>query len=328
MPSLPLLALVFLLAACDPMAPVATPVAVIITAIPSETPTPAVTATPTPTITPEPSPTVNLTPTVTPFPCDDEAGRVLEFNDFRSPTASNENLRYHVYIPPCYQEMQVRYPVVYLFHGLSYREQQWADIGAVEAVDQGIRLGALPPMILVMPYYGNMGQLNQFPPDASYETVILEELMPAIENDFCTINNRDHRAIGGISRGGFWAYSIGFRHPDLFSIIGGHSGIYPDTSEVPSAFNPVEIAANSSLLPDAGMRLYLDNGAADSAGPSQQRLSARLEERSIPHTYIINAVGEHNNDYWSAHVSEYMAFYGRAWPRDYAELPTCLAPSP
>lgn len=318
-----------LAAACDPMAPLATPVAVIVSPEPSLTPTPRATNTPTPTRTPIPSPTPELLPSATPFPCDKDTGEIIEVNEFRSEIARGENLRYHVYVPPCYVETQVRYPVVYLLHGLSYREQQWVNLGVVEALEQGIRLGALPPMILVMPYYGNIGQLNSFPPDPSYETVILDELKPAIESNFCTIENREYRAIGGISRGGFWAFSIAFRHPDIFGIVGGHSAFFPEsTSEVPAPFNPLDIAQNSSLLPDANLRIYLDNGASDSAGPSQQRLSNRLQARSIPHSYVINPTGEHNETYWSAHVSEYLAFYGRSWPRSYAELPTCLAPSP
>lgn len=320
---------VIVLAACDPMAPQPTPVPVLVSPVPSLTPTPRATDTPTPTRTPEPTYTPELPPTATPFPCEVDSGQIIEINEFISETARGENLRYHVYLPPCYQETLVRFPIVILLHGMSYREQQWEDIGVVDALDQGIRLGALPPMILVMPYYGEIGQSNSFPPDMSYETVILDELLPAIENDFCTWQDRDYRAIGGISRGGFWAYSIAFRHPDIFSIVGGHSAIFPEnTNEVPAAFDPLEIASNSSLLADAGLRMYLDNGAADSAGLSQQALSNRLLDRNIPHTYAINPSGEHNNDYWSLHVSEYLAFYGRDWPRNYDQLPSCLEPSP
>jgi len=76
------------------------------------------------------------------------------------------------------------------------------------------------------------------------------------------------------------------------------------------------------------LRMYLDNGAEDSASLSQQALSNRLQERGIPHTYAINTSGEHNNDYWSLHVTEYLAFYGKNWTRDYNQLPSCLEPSP
>ncbi len=316
-----------LLTGCDPMAPRATPFPVVVTSDVSPTP---IAATPTlrPTRTPPPTLTPNLPATPTAFPCDQDSGEIIEFTDNRSDVAGGENLRYRVYVPPCYYETQLRFPYVILLHGLSYREQQWEDIGAINALEQGIRLGALPPMILVMPYFGSIGGRNTFPPDRSYETHILDELIPDIERDFCTWNTREHRAIGGISRGGFWAYSVAFRHPDIFGIVGGHSAEFPGLAAVPAAFNPITIAQNSSLLPEANLRMYMDNGSGDAAAFSQRELSDALRERSITHRYVINPVGEHNNEYWSSHVSEYMAFYGEEWPEGYGTQPSCLEPSP
>jgi len=305
-----------------------TPVAIVITGEPTATVPPTITPTPTQTLTPRPSPMPDWTATPTPFPCNEEVGQIFEVTDNFSEIA-RENLRYRVYVPPCYQVSQKRYPYVILFHGLSYREQQWDELGLDEALDQGIRLGVLPPMIVVMPWMGQIGQLNSFPPEISYETVILEELVPSIQRDFCTINDREHRAIGGISRGGFWAFSIALRNPDIFGIIGGHSAYFPnDTRAIPPAFNPLELAVNSSFVQEAGIRMYLDNGASDSSGPSQQLFSSRLSARDIAHTYVVHPVGEHNNDYWSAHVSEYLSFYSSEWEPDYNQLPSCLDPSP
>src|SRR5690606_29957509 len=160
-----------------------------------------------------------------------------------------------------------------------------------------------------------------------YEDVVLEELMPAIERDFCTINNRDYRAIGGISRGGFWAYSIGLRHPDIFGILGGHSTVF-DENNAPAAYNPLDLALNVSFLEEASPRMYLDNAASDPAGRGLELFSSRLSSRGIPHTYIIHPLGDHSEDYWSLHVSDYLTFYGRDWPRTIAALPDCAAPSP
>jgi enterochelin esterase-like enzyme len=72
----------------------------------------------------------------------------------------------------------------------------------------------------------------------------------------------------------------------------------------------------------------MDHGAADSAGPSNQLLSSRLTQRSIEHTYVVNPTGEHDNEYWSQHVTEYLDFYGKNWLRDYNALPSCTEPSP
>jgi enterochelin esterase-like enzyme len=320
------LGVVFCLLGCDPLASEPTRQVIIITAVPSATPpptiTPAITRTPIPTLTPV------ITPSATPFPCDEETGEIIKVDKFPS-TVADENLRYRVYVPPCYQKSQARYPVVYLLHGSAETEALWEKLGMIEAADQGFRLGLLPPMILVMPYTGVIGNDNTFPPDPSYETVLLEELLPAIERDFCTWNERDHRAIAGISRGGFWAFSIALRHPDVFGIVAGHSAFMTqDLSLIPAAFNPLELALNSSFLPSANLRMYLDNGASDESGNNLELFSSRLTSRGISHTYVINPVGDHDNQYWAAHVSEYLAFYGRNWPRNASQLPSCLEPSP
>ncbi|MEO1166591.1 MAG: alpha/beta hydrolase-fold protein [Chloroflexota bacterium] len=317
-----------LLAACEPFAYNPTPVTVLITVPPTETLTPSPTVTPSITPTPTLTPTVFM-PTATPFPCDEDRGLFVDVDDNRSDNGNGENLRYRLYLPPCYQSTQKRFPIVYLLHGLSYREEQWEDLGIDTALDQGIRTGSLPPMILVMPYLGQLGQLNQFPPDPSYELFVLDELMTDVERSFCTIENSQHRAIGGISRGGFLAYSIAMRNPDIFGIVGGHSAYFPpNANDIPPAFNPIELALNDAFLQEVDLRMYLDNGASDSSASSQQLFSSRLTQRNIQHTYVVHPTGEHNNEYWSSHIDEYLVFYGRNWGRDYGQLPNCADPSP
>ncbi len=321
------LILILILVACDPLTPIPTPTAqvIIVTPPPSVTPMPSPTAPA--TRTPLPTRTPNVTATATIPPCEAEGGTMLAFEDFRSEVA-RETLPYRVYIPPCYLELQKRYPYVFLLHGQGSDEVQWDRLGIDEALDQGIRLNAIAPMILVMPYTGSIANRDSFPPDPSYETVLLDELLPAIERDFCTWNDAAYRGIGGISRGGFWAFSIGMRHPDIFSRIGGHSAIF-DESNAPPAFNPLDLALNASFLDAADLRIYMDNGANDTAAQQgQELLSSRLSDRGIPHTYLIHPVGDHDETYWQAHVAEYLEFYARDWPRDPAELPSCGEPSP
>lgn len=314
-----------ILVGCDPMARRPTPETIVVTNTPTSIPTiapiPTATRTPPPTITPD------FTPTPTPFPCEED-GQVIEIDTFRSEIA-NENVLYNVYIPPCYAQSTRRFPVIYLLHEQGFTASQWIDVGLAETFNRGIRLGVLPPAIVVMPALGNIGARNQFPPNNSYETVLLDELFPEIENNFCTWEDVEYRALGGIGRGGFWAFSIGMRFPDIISSIGAHSGVFPDSSsQIPAQFNPLEIARNSTFLPEAELRYYMDNAADDDEASNQQILSDRLTGRQIPHTYIINPIGAHNNDYWSAHLSEYLDFYGEGWALDYNELPSCLEPSP
>ncbi len=322
------LTLLVMLVACEPFAYNPTPVSMVITVPPTITltPTPSVTPSITPTVAPTETPFV---PTATPFPCDEDTGFFVDVDDNESENGRGENLRYRVYLPPCYQSTAKRFPVVYLFHGLSYREEQWEDLGINTALEQGIRAGAMPPMILVMPYLGQLGQLNQFPPDLSFEGFILDELLPEVERSFCTIENSEHRAIGGISRGGFLAYSIAMRNSDIFGIVGGHSAYFPvNSGDIPPAFNPIELALNEGFLQEIDLRMWIDNGSGDSSSSSQQLFSARLTQRNVQHTYTVHPTGEHNNDYWAAHISEYLTFYGREWERDYGQLPECSEASP
>jgi enterochelin esterase-like enzyme len=194
-------------------------------------------------------------------------------------------------------------------------------------MDVGIRSGILPPMVVVMPALGRIGTRDAFPPDRSYETVLMEELLPSLERDFCLYQRREYRAIGGVGRGGFWALSLGVRYANIFGAAGGHSARLGD--RVPPAFSPSEVARNSAELPASGLRLYLDSGVQDVESVSGlQRLSDRLTARQIAHTYLINPVGAGDAVYWTSHLGEYLAFYGQPWPRTLGSLPDCRQPSP
>ncbi len=314
------------LAACEPLVPTPTPQIIVITATPTVGPT----VTPTPTLTPTPN--VTSTPTPSPAPttsaCGETEGQVIVFDTFQSEVAGR-NIPYRVYVPPCYFQSQRRYPVVYLLHGASNDDTHWEDLGVVETLDRGLDLRLYPPMLLVMPYGAQLLPNSDFPPDPSMETFLLEELVPRVEHDFCVWEDREHRAIGGISRGGFWALSIAFRHPEFFGVVGAHSPSL-DTNQTPPEFNPLDLALNAPFLDT--LRIYLDNGANDPVRPEVELLSNRLVQRQVPHEYVINPLGEHVDAYWESHMADYLAFYGGTaeggWPRDMSQLPSCLEPSP
>ena len=317
---------VLLATACEPLVPTPTPQIIVITA----TPSPGPTITPTPSLTPTPD--VTVTPTPSPSPtaalCPETEGQVIVFDTFDSEIAGR-NMPYRVYVPPCYFESQRRYPVVYLLHGAASDDTQWQDLGVTETLDRGLSLNQYPPMLLVMPYGAHLLPNSDFPPDPSMETFILDELIPRVERDFCVWEDRDYRAIGGISRGGFWALSIAMRHPEVFSAVGGHSPSL-DTDNTPPEFNPLDLALSAPFIDT--LRIYLDNGASDPVRPEVEMLSNRLVERQIAHEYVINPLGGHDEAYWSSHMADYLAFYGGTaadgWPREAGQLPSCLEPSP
>ncbi len=316
----------FLAAGCEPLVPTPTAQVIVITA----TPSPGPTITPTPTLTPTPDVTDTPTPTASPTEpvCTETEGQIIVFDTFQSQIAGR-NMPYRVYVPPCYFQMQRRYPVVYLLHGASNDDTHWQDVGLLDTLNRGLALELYPPMVVVLPYGAYLLPDNSYPPDPSMETYLLRELIPRVEQDFCVWRDRAHRAIGGISRGGFWALSIAMRNPDLFGAVGGHSPAL-DTDITPDAFNPIDLALTAPFLNT--LRIYLDNAASDPVRPEVELLSNHLVGRQIPHQYVINPLGDHDDDYWRAHAADYLAFYGgtaaEGWPRSAADLPSCLEPSP
>jgi len=316
-----------ILAACDPLAPQPSPVVVVVkptsnptslpTAVPSLTPT--ITQTPTPTATP----TATLSPTPTPRTCQETVGRAVEMT-FDS-TITGKTMKYRAFLPPCYFDTGRRYPVVYLMHGADQDYTLWIDQLKIDvALNAGLAMRALPPMILIMPDGGTLLNLNIFTSNGSYEAVILKDLMPSVEANFCTWNSREGRAIGGISRGGFWAYEIGFRHPDLFGAIGGHSpGFYWDNG-APEQFNPMYMASSVKFDPGSVPRMWVDVGSEDQVRPNLEDFQKAITARKLDINYTVNTGGNHTIEYWAAHISEYLAFYGQTWPRNIQDLPSCV----
>lgn len=325
-----------LLTACEPLAPPLTPEVIVVTDTPETGGASAADVlldagivaqvnTPVPTVTPTPTPTP--IPTATPFACDESTGQIVA--DTLASAILGADVPYTMYLPPCFYESWRRYPYVVLLHGTGYDEEMWLDLGVATALDKGIRTGTLPPMVLVMPDGGLLAENNEAPVEQSWEAVILDELLPALEDyttGYCLWGAPEGRAIGGISRGGFWAFSIALRHPEQFDALGGHSPHF-DPDHVGEDVNPLDLASRPGLAKSAP-RIWLDNAAEDPVGPMVEQMAQTLQRRGVEHDYIIHPTGAHEMSYWMAHVGEYLAFYGQEWPVDVLALPSCEDPIP
>ena len=265
------------------------------TALPTATPAP--TQTPTPTRTPLP------TPTATPLACWSQPGRVdagnLRSNLLKLP------MEYSVYLPPCYdQQPDRRYPVLYMIHGMNYNNDQWDRLGADETRDTLVAAGEVSPFIIIMPRDRNWDQPEQDP----FGQVLVEALIPYIDETYRTLPDREHRAIGGLSRGAGWAVHLGLSRWDLFGAIGGHSlpVFWTDTSRVRGWL--------ADIPPESFPRIYLDIGDKDrpSILNSVRWFENLLNEKGIPHEWYLNR-GYHEEAYWASHVESYLRWYAQDW---------------
>lgn len=311
---------------CDPLGSVPSALSLLPTATASPTPLPAVIS---PTPTDLPTATATVTPTVTPtLPptagpgCTETSGQLVD-DQFDSKIARGK-VAYRAYLPPCYWTTNRRYPYVILMHGSDGDQTEWTNALHVDqTLTAGILSGTLPPMILIMPNGGRQQNLNIFAAGASFETLILNELIPTVEANFCTWNARDGRAIGGISRGGFWAIEIGFRHPELFSAAAGHSPFF-DPQNAGLANNPLYLAKSVTFPPGLQPRLWTDAGEFDYARPNIELYVKSLKARNIDPGYTVYPKSQHWVASWITHVPDYLHFYGATWPHDVTALPSCL----
>jgi enterochelin esterase-like enzyme len=214
-------------------------------------------------------------------------------------------LEYRVYLPPCYAEqVDHRYPVLYLFHGQGFKDDQWDRIGVDERSDQLIATGTIPPLIIVMPYDVSSAQ----PAETNFSKVIVEQLIPAIDQTYRTKPERRYRAVGGLSRGGGWAVHFGLTYWKIFAALGAHS---------PVVFHSDGLRIKSLLdaLPhDLSPRIYIDIGERDLPEilAVATWFEGLLDQRDIAHEWHLFA-GYHSEAYWSAHLAQYLIWYTQGW---------------
>lgn len=194
-----------------------------------------------------------------------------------------------VYLPPQYfTEPNRRFPVLYLYNGSG--EEGWTTGGRANVIlDNYIAQNKAVPMIIVMPNNNindGTGHDAVYPPALDNMTVIGNELgtdiFPMIGSDFRIYNDREHRAIAGLSFGGGTAFGVGTRHLDWFDYIGEFgTGTFGGADDPPPGhvnyirFDPDKIAPGMiKNLTDPATKpkiLFMSVGDRDSRYPFQKK---------------------------------------------------------
>jgi enterochelin esterase-like enzyme len=264
----------------------------------NECPTPEAPTTEPATPTAEPP-----TPTPAPAGCS-QPGEVKRFQI--QSTLLNLQMNVNVYLPPCYDAtLAGGYPVAYLLHGQTFDDRMWTNLGAAELADGLILAGEAQPFIMVMPneeFFYRPVRGNLFP-DA-----IVSEVIPWAEATFNVCSTRECRAIGGISRGAAWAMRIGLTNPQVFSAIGIHS--LPSFLGGDGQVVDWVKALPKDLLP----RITMDSGRFDTEIKSAIPVEAVFNQQGLPHDWRLGE-GRHDEDYWKAHIAEYVRWYAQLWQK-------------
>jgi enterochelin esterase-like enzyme len=224
---------------------------------------------------------------------------------------------YFIYLPPGYDEEGRRYPVLYMLHGNSGHYEEWAAYGLIDRADRMITTREILPMIIVLPQGDFSYWVNLVPDGPAYGDYLWGDLVRHIDATYRVLPDREHRAVGGLSMGGTGALVQAFRNPDIFGVVGAHSPSLPAEGEREflgmrgqyARRAPIPLAERVPRLND--LKIWIDVGDQDDWIDRVGLLHDALEARGIDHQLNVFP-GDHDGDYWSRHLRDYLLFYATA----------------
>ncbi|RYY56100.1 MAG: esterase [Chitinophagaceae bacterium] len=213
-----------------------------------------------------------------------------------------------VYTPPGYNPADsTRYPVFYLISGTTDTEEDWFKVGRTNMIlDNLIAEGKARPMIIVMPY-GNIrarkaeqhrgpkpadptGRENPeaLARSAEFETDLVQHILPYIESNYRTYNDKANRAIGGFSRGGGQTLRTAFGNRDKFGSICCYSS-YLTATEMEQQYP--DILGNPSKTSTDFQLFWIGVGVDDFLYQPAVEFMNTLRSKNIRFKSLISAGG-------------------------------------
>lgn len=227
--------------------------------------------------------------------------------------------RLTVYTPAGYEKGEKRYPVFYLLHGMGGDENAWAELGrATQIFDNLIARGEMEPMIVVMPN-GN-ADLEAAPGESSlgfanstinlpktmegsFETAF-PELVSFIDSTYRTKADKHHRAIAGLSMGGFHSLHISKQYPDLFDYVGLFSAaILPDQKVVSPIYENMEEKLQIQFSKHPAL-YWIAIGDSDFLYKGNEDFRKLLDQHGFPYEYH-ESDGGHIWRNWRHYLSQF-----------------------
>ncbi|MCL6259929.1 esterase family protein [Aquiflexum sp. TKW24L] len=248
--------------------------------------------------------------------------------------AMNKSLKGAVVMPEGYAKSDKSYPTVYLLHGGSGSFSDWhkntTDPSLLPNLANRYEVIIVTPGVGPSSYYYDSPLLNS----VRYETYFIKELIPFIDKNYRTINDRKSRAITGLSMGGHGSLMLSAKHPELFIMAGSMSGVMNiDTRmwRVPEDFRKLRHEGQKAILGDISydspfteytivglvdrmkeneVSLLIDCGVDDFLLDTNRQIHQLLLDNNTPHDYT-ERPGAHTWEYWTEALPFHMLFINR-----------------
>jgi enterochelin esterase-like enzyme len=234
--------------------------------------------------------------------------------------ALDREMPYFVYSPPAAEHSSRGLPVLYMLHGASGDNSEWATIKLIDWADRLIANQEIPPLVVVLPQ-GDFGYwVNHVDEGPRWGDYLVEDVVGEIDASYPTLPIAAARAVGGLSQGGHAALQLSFNYPEVFGVAGAHSpSLRAEEDSLPwlgtgdefARRDPIALAETLPAATLARTRLSIDVGSDDPWRPRVELLHAALAERGVSHEWHVWP-GGHDGDYWQPNVPAYLRYYGRA----------------
>jgi enterochelin esterase family protein len=140
-----------------------------------------------------------------------------------------------------------------------------------------------------------------------FPEVLVREIIPMVEKNFRALTDRDHRAMAGLSMGGFQTFQTTMTNLDKFAYIGGFSGasfLQPDT-DIKQLFNGAW--SDSAAFNQKVKLVYLSIGTAE---PERMYTGVKnfheaLGKAGIKHVYYESPGTAHEWQTWRRSLRQF-----------------------
>ncbi len=213
-------------------------------------------------------------------------------------------------------------PVLYLLHGFGGDHRSWLQIKP-----ELPQLADEMHMMIVCPN-GVRSWYMDSPKDTSlrYETYMTQELIPYVDSQYSTINNRSGRAIAGLSMGGFGSLFLAMKHPDLYGTVCSTSGsvdllkktfsykyrelILGSEQEYQANWSRNSILTLAGSIKPGALNIMVDCGTEDEWLEPNRKLHQILIDRQVPHDFV-ERPGGHDAAYWNNSIDFILLYVGK-----------------
>ena len=235
------------------------------------------------------------TPTVPVPPCNEDG--TIGHGSVPNPTQGYD-INFQYYLPPCYAtSMKQTYPVIYLLTLGFEGSLNNTDNAPFSLTNRLIRSGKMSPVILIVPT-ATVGQ--------GYHAALAIDLVPFVDSQFRTIQDAQHRGVGGISHAAAISVRMAFQFPETFGSVGLLSGgIVPEEQDQFASW----IARTP---PGQWPRVLIDVGDQDPIFNLTTNLLEELDKYHVP--YILKrGSGGHTWEYWSSIMESCLLWFAESW---------------